>query len=64
MCDASHFLCLWVMTGCDSFLVGATMAALSKKVELLEEIHIGRLLMRRGIMSSLASTSVKVCYVD
>ena len=49
--------------GCDRLLVGATMAALSNEAELLEAMHEGRLLMRRG-MPSLASTSLKVCYVD
>ena len=44
-------------------VAGATIAGLSNKAELLGAMHISRLLMRSGV-SGLASTELKVCYLD
>ena len=61
--DASLYLFVLCVVGCDRLVVGVTMAALSNGAESLGAMHIGRLLMKRGMLS-LASTSLKVCYVD
>ena len=57
-----HAICVCVV-GCDRLVVGATMAGLSNKAELLGAMHMGRLLMRGGMLS-LVSKSLKVCYID